>query len=197
MPYADKAKERECVTRYKREHKYEINARTRQLRLLNPEQFKAYTTKYRLSLPLEVRKERRRKSYLKRKAKELETCKLWAKAHPETIRKGCRKWKAKNPARCSYHRHLRRARLRNATIGDTSIIERWEHSWRKQKKAKCYWCLSIFPTKKCVIDHVVSLSRGGSHSIDNVCISCRSCNFKKHARSLSVWSESLSSPALF
>ena len=37
------------------------------------------------------------------------------------------------------------------------------------------------------VDHVIPLSRGGTHSIGNLMTLCRSCNSSKHARTLMEW----------
>ena len=43
----------------------------------------------------------------------------------------------------------------------------------------CYWC-SIPVGKTYHIDHVFPIVRGGSHTLDNLVISCPSCNQSKH-----------------
>jgi 5-methylcytosine-specific restriction endonuclease McrA len=44
----------------------------------------------------------------------------------------------------------------------------------------CAYCLSS--NEPLTMDHVIALSRGGSHTADNVVPACRSCNSKKGAR---------------
>ena len=37
------------------------------------------------------------------------------------------------------------------------------------------------------IDHVNPLSKGGSHTVENLLPSCPTCNFKKHNKTPDVW----------
>lgn len=59
--------------------------------------------------------------------------------------------------------------------------------YRKQG-GKCYYC-DIYCTKtkerKLTMDHVVPISRGGKHHIDNIRLACKSCNSKKRDNLLS------------
>ena len=45
----------------------------------------------------------------------------------------------------------------------------------------CYYCNCELDEKK-HLDHYIPLSKGGTHSIDNVVWSCASCNLKKGAK---------------
>ena len=44
-------------------------------------------------------------------------------------------------------------------------------------------------TEDLTIDHIVPLSDGGSHSLDNLCVACTSCNCSKGAKDLDEWIE--------
>lgn len=57
----------------------------------------------------------------------------------------------------------------------------------KQKRAKkaqlrdeyglrCWWCGCSLPAKKPTLDHLKPKSRGGSNSLENLRLSCFSCN---------------------
>lgn len=47
----------------------------------------------------------------------------------------------------------------------------------------CYWCnKNMSKTKDKCYDHYVPLNKGGENTIDNIVVSCRSCNAKKHAK---------------
>lgn len=37
------------------------------------------------------------------------------------------------------------------------------------------------------IDHIIPVTRGGSHALDNLCVACKPCNSSKGDRLLSEW----------
>jgi 5-methylcytosine-specific restriction endonuclease McrA len=43
----------------------------------------------------------------------------------------------------------------------------------------CFYCESEIEQNKRHVDHKIPLSRGGSHSVENLVISCASCNLRK------------------
>lgn len=51
---------------------------------------------------------------------------------------------------------------------------------RSSKDTKCYYCDEPLFGKKIHIDHIIPLSRGGRHCIENLCASCPSCNLSKN-----------------
>ena len=49
----------------------------------------------------------------------------------------------------------------------------------KRDNSTCYMCGRKLGYSEIVIDHVVPISRGGSHSEDNMKVACPSCNSRK------------------
>jgi len=49
----------------------------------------------------------------------------------------------------------------------------------------CYICNRALTRREISIDHVIPLSRGGSHTLDNLRVCCKSCNSRKYNRLLS------------
>lgn len=91
----------------------------------------------------------------------------------------------------------RRARQAGATIGDLNAIESWELSWKKSPSVACYWCGKKYPGRKCHTDHIVPLSLGGPHHLDNLCAACEKCNHKKKAKRPEIFNAELRQPRLF
>ncbi len=54
--------------------------------------------------------------------------------------------------------------------------------------ATCTYCGKPIPGQVHV-DHIFPLSRGGSHTIGNICAACRPCNFSKGSKTLAEWEE--------
>lgn len=46
---------------------------------------------------------------------------------------------------------------------------------------QCEWCGQSIIDREFEIDHIISLSRGGTHTPDNLAIACPDCNRRKHA----------------
>lgn len=44
---------------------------------------------------------------------------------------------------------------------------------------KCFYCAKDLLTEEITLDHIIPISRGGSHKKENLRISCKACNLKK------------------
>lgn len=94
----------------------------------------------------------------------------WRAANPEKCREALRKWRVANPEKCREHDRRRRA-LKRATT-----VEKFD----EPEKAPCYLCGG--PPEH--LDHIVPLSRGGTHTPDNVAWACAPCNLSKGSKTL-------------
>lgn len=50
----------------------------------------------------------------------------------------------------------------------------------------CSYC-GTGPLESWHIDHIIPWSRGGGHSLENLCVSCASCNLSKGAKTPEEW----------
>lgn len=115
----------------------------------------------------------------------------WRRKNPEKMKEYRAKWKSLNPQKeassqrkyiqtpsgksSKAHRaHRRRAAImkceNKATSSQLAIL--------KGKSKTCYYCGC---GGALTFDHVVPISKGGGHSIDNIVMACSSCNRKKAA----------------
>lgn len=51
----------------------------------------------------------------------------------------------------------------------------------------CSYCGRTMRSVEKSLDHVTPLDRGGAHSISNVVVACKPCNFSKHTSTLKEW----------
>ncbi len=110
---------------------------------------------------------------------------------PEQARRHIAKWRKTHPEQVKALRRLRRALKKGAAIGNPKAIVSWEKSWRHKKSVRCYWCGHYFPGNQCHADHIVPLSKNGSHSISNLVISCASCNCTKQDKPPEIWAKAI------
>ncbi len=106
-------------------------------------------------------------------------------------------WRAANPGLASIKNGKRLTRKGKVTVGDLAAMAEWEAKWRSRKIVVCHWCRKRVKTSDVHIDHVIPLSKGGPHAVENLCVSCRRCNLSKQAKLPEVWNAGLSQPLLF
>ncbi len=146
---------------------------------------------------------KRRWSDPKYRAKINEKNKAYGNAHPEGSRKRSLAWRNRNleEARAKHRAwsksesgrtwykardHAYRAKKLAATINPQSIKE-YIALVRSKKSVRCYYCQNYFSGKKIHFDHLIPLSKGGPHSIENLCVSCPHCNQTKINKPIQEW----------
>jgi hypothetical protein len=144
----------------------------------------------------ELRKATRAKHYAENRDKLIEKSKAWSASNLDKMKSTKLKYRSNNREKIRTYSTTRRARKRNAVIGDTKTITAWERGWKRKKRVHCYWCCLQFIPKKCHTDHIIALARGGEHEVGNLCISCQPCNSRKRDKSVSTWNLALSQPVL-
>lgn len=90
-----------------------------------------------------------------------------------------REWRRDNPARVSNHRVARRNREAAGALSESD----WARALRAAQ-GRCAYCGC---QTALTMDHVVPLSRGGTHTIGNVVPACGPCNYRKGRRFISEW----------
>lgn len=121
-----------------------------------------------------------------RYARERDRRKAYARqqywSNPEASREYSRQWRASNPEK----RHAQSARRRAAKLGSGSaLVTDRDVSRLFDRQSGC--CAYCGEPAELTIDHVVPLSRGGTHSVGNLVGACRSCNCSKNASLLIEW----------
>ena len=99
-----------------------------------------------------------------------------------------RQWRSKNRGRWASSSSLRRAKVRNVTVDKTGIAE-WMQFELSKDFSTCWHCWQPVPGREIHFDHIIPISRGGAHSLENLCVSCERCNLSKGAKLLSEWKD--------
>ena len=108
------------------------------------------------------------------------------KEHLKSHRKAQSDYYSKHRAYYQEKVKARRALLAKAAVNMTGILEFVERTKAKQF-CSCYYCEGKVSSSKIHFDHIVPLSKGGSHSVDNLCVSCADCNQTKHNKPIQAW----------
>jgi hypothetical protein len=169
----------------------------------DPEKRREYNQKY-YSANSKKFCDDKRKQYAENPEPQLESNRKWAAANPEKMREKHRRWQAANPEKehakhskwyaanrekkleqnrgwyAAHPEKLRekssrhRAIERNASIGKVDL----EFIWNRANGI-CYLCGKAIDPSDVHYDHVIHLSKGGSHSNDNLRPTHSRCNVKK------------------
>lgn len=134
--------------------------------------------------------------YQRNKAKKLEYLHSWRAANKTLYQEINRQWRIRNPERAKQlkretywanpawyrlkakqYSSERRARLTGA--GGTCSPRQWQgrcemYLWR------CAYCAGVLTPLTVTMDHVIAISKGGSHFPANIVPACEQCNKSKH-----------------
>jgi 5-methylcytosine-specific restriction endonuclease McrA len=116
-------------------------------------------------------KAKKKEYYQKNKEEIKRKCAEYAKLHPEVVA----------------NTQAKRRALKNRSAVELKGIKEWMREVRSKPFARCHWCGTKVSGKKIQFDHIIALNLGGSHTIGNLCASCRDCNYSKHDRALAEW----------
>lgn len=173
-------KRREYIKQYEKDNAEKIRKRMREYRLKNKEKLREQMKKYREANKedyIEYQKTykvenkekiraKRREYYLNNKNLFQEMLQIYRKTE-----KGKMAYKNSN--------NKRRAKIKEGSIKTEDLQLLIENS------KTCYWCNSKLNKKEKAgfhLDHYVPLAKGGTHTIDNIVISCPDCNLRKNAK---------------
>lgn len=126
-----------------------------------------------------------------------EKCQKWVSNNPEKVKARHKTYRDKNKDKTRESARRYRARKTASQTHSSVPIQRWDSEVRNRLSISCYWCFGKIAGSKIELDHIVALTNGGAHEIGNLCVSCKPCNSRKQARSLSAWNSLIESPVLF
>lgn len=90
-----------------------------------------------------------------------------------------------DPKYRNWQKRLNSYRRREAArlFGNAHTNEEWE-GLKEKYNYSCPSCNLSEPEIKLTRDHIISLSKGGSDSIDNIQPLCKTCNCRKHTKNI-------------
>lgn len=110
--------------------------------------------------------------------KPAQRMKEWRERNPEKVKSYNDRYRANNLDKFAQYARDRRA-LKASAQGSFTLEE--FKALCEEHNNKCLCCGTM---KKLTVDHIVPLSKGGSHSIDNIQPLCGSCNSKKSDKTI-------------
>lgn len=105
---------------------------------------------------------------------------------PEYIRMLDRRYRENNPDKVKARKAHYRKTLRGLKKHGCSAKELTE--WFTSQTKVCLYC-GIPCDKDYHVDHMQPISRGGQHTLDNLCIACPTCNLRKNRKTVSEFME--------
>lgn len=106
--------------------------------------------------------------------------------HKEDLKSAALKTYRTNKERYFEYGRKRRALKMKATV-NLKAIKEFIRRVKSKPTVICYYCDLPVPTNAMHFDHIIPLIKGGSHSVENLCASCPTCNLTKNASTIKAW----------
>jgi 5-methylcytosine-specific restriction endonuclease McrA len=99
---------------------------------------------------------------------------------PEELRKIRRNYRKANPYQFKAYEHKKRFMRKDLKKSTVQMV--YEDNIKKYGTLTCYLCFKPIEFGNDSLEHKMPLIRGGTNEYNNLAISCRSCNSKKHIK---------------
>jgi 5-methylcytosine-specific restriction endonuclease McrA len=173
---------RKYFSNWHQKNKLRRYARQAELRRLNPDaarkRDKAKRDRNQIAIRIAQKKYRSSPEYR-------EYNRLRSKKYRSKNKEKLKAWRQKTGASVAYSQK-RRAIKKNTAVNETGI-RLWMARVRSSETARCYYCDAELPVSAIHFDHIIPLSKGGIHAIENLCTSCPDCNLSKWNKLVSLW----------
>jgi 5-methylcytosine-specific restriction endonuclease McrA len=157
---------------YYLKNKDRMDSANREWAIKNSEKNKEYHKKY-----YQDNKEKIYKNNLEWKRKNREK-------YLEFSRVNMRKYNRENPERVRQRNKVRNLKRGSNPISRLMLQTVYEDNIKKYGTLTCYLCLKPIEFGEDHIDHMMTVSRGGSSEISNLSISCPKCNLSKYNKTV-------------
>lgn len=173
---ADPERAKRLSRAWERENPERTAERVRRWRAANPEKQAEYERRWREKNRAKV-SAYQRAYYAAHRERLLRLHRMWREANWELARASEDAWAAANRVKRREYQHRRRAAVKRSAVILSDLLE-------VLVEQPCAYCGA---TEHIEIDHVVPLSRGGTHTPENLAPACGSCNRSKGAKLLEEW----------
>lgn len=168
---------REAERRYRAAHPDRLREKDKKWRATHPEENRKLSRDWARKNPAKVKEMHLR--YVRENREKVNAAnRRWRAANKKRENERVAAWSKANPAKCAIRANRRRTRKAGSGGAHTLaewIVLCWVSAWR------CYYCGGgPLNEKSAVQEHKTPLARGGSDSIENIVVSCRPCNGRKH-----------------
>jgi HNH endonuclease len=161
---------------YKRKDPEKVRSKDRAYRLKNKENHQQQDKKYRLENKEDI--QRRKRNYRLENPEKIKKQKHDSyERNKEKHQIKTRIYRQNHPEMAYMLQEQRRARKLNAPLNDLT-----KQQWQEIQVVHDYRCVYCHrKSTRLTMDHIIPLSRAGSHTASNIVPACISCNSKKQA----------------
>lgn len=146
----------------------------------NPEKKRRAAAQWRLANPARA-KAAYQSYYRANRAMMIQRATAYQAARPEQTSAKNARWARLHRPQLNFA-NRRNKKLRSGMTGTHSFAE-WE-ALKARYNFKCLRCERSEPEVRLTQDHIVPVAKGGTNSIDNIQPLCKSCNSKKHLKTI-------------
>lgn len=110
----------------------------------------------------------------------------WREMNKEKLPVYNKRAKLNRKAQAYAETNARLKKLKAATV-DVESVAAFYTFVRTQLRIKCAYCETMVEGSKAHLDHIIPISRGGLHSVENLCAACPPCNLSKQGKLVTEW----------
>lgn len=107
------------------------------------------------------------------------------KYNKESHKQRIRKWQENHPEKVTAYKKNNKYKRREI-INSSKLTAKKLMKWEQVQIKICSYC-GTYCTENYQIDHIEPLANNGNHSLDNLTISCPTCNQSKSDKPLLIW----------